>query len=71
MNETGSSNTKAIEWIDKFMTLFTEIVSRKYTLLEMLLLWILFTIFNAFFTVAAVRSALLLFEWMGYPSPFH
>ena len=64
MDEKGTSNT--IEWVDKFMALFTEIVSRKYTLLEMFLLWMLFTIVNAFFSSAAARIALLVFERMGY-----
>jgi hypothetical protein len=66
MDEKESLTTNTSEWMDKFGALFTEIISRKYTLLEIFLLWFLFTVFHAFYTMVGSRLALLLFESLGY-----
>lgn len=66
MDEKESSNPDTSKGMDKLETLFTEIISRKYTLLELLLLWFLFSVFHAFYTMVGSRLALLLFESLGY-----
>ena len=65
MDEKEKSTEEKIDWMDKITADFIKAISRKYSLLEIFILWMVFTVINGVLSAVVLQIVLMVLVVMS------